>query len=86
MGFTLYGGIAIALHLGYRQSVDFDLFTDCNLNESALLREMPFLKHAQMIQASKNTLTMAYPVDKEHLKKSINPCPEVLTSAGSVPP
>jgi hypothetical protein len=24
-GFVLYGGTAIALHLGHRQSVDFDL-------------------------------------------------------------
>ena len=71
MGFTLYGGTAIALQLGHRRSVDFDLFTDRNLNESALLREMPFLKHAQVLQASKNTLTMAYPVDKDHVKISM---------------
>ena len=32
---------------------------------------MPFLKHAQVIQASKNTLTMAYPVDKDHVKISM---------------
>jgi hypothetical protein len=71
MGFTLYGGTAIALQLGHRQSVDFDLFTDRNLSESAILREMPFLNHAQVIQASNNTLTMAYPVDKEQVKISM---------------
>jgi Nucleotidyl transferase AbiEii toxin, Type IV TA system len=27
-GFTLYGGTAIALHLGHRQSIDFDFFGD----------------------------------------------------------
>lgn len=26
LGFTLYGGTAIALRLGYRSSVDFDIF------------------------------------------------------------
>ncbi len=26
--FVLYGGTAIALHLGHRQSVDFDFFTN----------------------------------------------------------
>ena len=71
MGFTLYGGTAIALQLGHRQSVDFDLFTDSKLNESAILRKMPFLKRAQVIQASENTLTMAYPVDKEQVKISM---------------
>lgn len=71
MGFALYGGTAIALQLGHRQSVDFDLFTDSKLNESAILRKMPFLKRAQVIQASENTLTMAYPVDKEQVKISM---------------
>ena len=71
MGFTLYGGTAIALQLGHRQSVDFDLFTDSKLNENAIFRKMSFLKRAQVIQASENTLTMAYPVDKEHVKISM---------------
>jgi len=71
MGFTLYGGTAIALQLGHRQSVDFDLFTDRNLSESAILREMPFLNLAQVIQASNNTLTMTYPVNKEQVKISM---------------
>jgi hypothetical protein len=71
MGFTLYGGTAIALQLGHRQSVDFDLFTDRYLNESVIFKKMPFLKRAQVIQASENTLTMVYPVDKEHVKISM---------------
>lgn len=71
MGFTLYGGTAIALQLGHRQSVDFDLFTDSKLYENAIFRKMPFLKRAQVIQASENTLTMVYPVDKEHVKISM---------------
>lgn len=71
MGFTLYGGTAIALQLGHRQSVDFDLFTDSEINECAILRKMPFLKQGQVIQASGNTITMVYPVNKEPVKISM---------------
>ena len=28
LGYVLYGGTAIALRLGHRQSIDFDFFTD----------------------------------------------------------
>ena len=71
MGFTLYGGTAIALQLGHRQSVDFDLFTNDKPTESAIFRKMPFLKKAQVIQSSENTITMFYPVDKEQVKISM---------------
>lgn len=71
MGFVLYGGTAIALQLGHRQSVDFDLFTEAKLNETAIFRKMPFLKRAQVIHAAENTLTMAYPVGKVQVKISM---------------
>jgi hypothetical protein len=32
LGFVLYGGAAIALRLGHRQSVDFDFFSSRPLN------------------------------------------------------
>lgn len=71
MGFALYGGTAIALQLGHRQSIDFDLFMDKPLNENALFRQMPFLKQAQAVQASENTLVLAYATDKEQVKISL---------------
>jgi hypothetical protein len=43
--FYLVGGTAIALHIGHRQSIDFDLFTPSELNKSrikAKLKEIPF--------------------------------------------
>jgi len=43
--FYLVGGTAIALHIGHRQSIDFDLFTPSKLNKSrikAKLKEIPF--------------------------------------------
>lgn len=54
--FTLYGGTAIALYLGHRQSVDFDFFSFQDCDPEALLRRIPFLKGARVIQQSPNTL------------------------------
>jgi hypothetical protein len=55
--FVLYGGTALALHLGHRNSVDFDFFAREQLNLSQLEGEVPFLKGAKIIQREKNTLT-----------------------------
>ena len=43
--FYLVGGTAIALHLGHRRSIDFDLFTPSKLNKSRIknsLNQIPF--------------------------------------------
>ncbi len=43
--FYLVGGTAIALHLGHRRSIDFDLFTSAKLNKTRIkgkLNQMPF--------------------------------------------
>lgn len=45
--FYLVGGTAIALHIGHRRSVDFDLFTHSKLRKSAInskLSKFPFKK------------------------------------------
>lgn len=54
----LYGGTAIALRLGHRQSVDFDFFTSGNFYSDQLVREMTFLEGARRIQEKINTLTV----------------------------
>ncbi len=54
--FTLYGGTAVALQLGHRESVDFDFFSGEPLDRNALLNALPFLKKAQLIQPELNTL------------------------------
>jgi Nucleotidyl transferase AbiEii toxin, Type IV TA system len=41
--FVLYGGTAIALHLGHRESVDFDFFGNRDFNPSELYGRVPFL-------------------------------------------
>lgn len=45
--FYMVGGTAIALHIGHRRSIDFDLFTDKQLNKVRIkgkLMEFPFNK------------------------------------------
>jgi hypothetical protein len=55
--FVLYGGTALALHLGHRNSVDFDFFSRDPLDLSQLEGEIPFLAGAKIIQREKNTLS-----------------------------
>ena len=55
--FTLYGGTAIALQLGHRQSVDFDFFGNLPFDPTKLQSAVPFLAGAQIRQREKNTLT-----------------------------
>jgi len=56
--FTLYGGTAIALHLGHRESVDFDFFGSRPFDVDSLGSCIPFLSEAEIIQRAPNTLTV----------------------------
>ncbi len=58
LGFALYGGTAIALRLGHRASVDFDFFTERALDRSSLEELLPFLRTAQVLQETPDTLTV----------------------------
>jgi len=55
--FVLYGGTAIALHLGHRESVDFDFFSNRSFDPSQLAAALPFMANAQITQREPNTLT-----------------------------
>ena len=55
--FTLYGGTAIALRLGHRQSVDFDFFSNQPFDPGVLLHTIPYLKQATVLQLEQNSLT-----------------------------
>ena len=57
--FVLYGGTAVALRLGGRQSVDFDFFTDKPVSADVLGRSLPFLNGAELIQSEPNTCTFS---------------------------
>jgi hypothetical protein len=55
--FTLYGGTALALRLGHRQSADFDFFSHTAFDPAALAREIPYLVGAEQVQVAGHTLT-----------------------------
>lgn len=55
--FVLYGGTAIALQLGHRQSVDFDFFGAEQFDPDDLLRSLKVLGGAEIMQREAGTLT-----------------------------
>lgn len=55
--FILYGGTALALRLGHRESIDFDFFSPKSFDPELLYKNISYLKNAKILQKSKNTLT-----------------------------
>lgn len=71
LGYTLYGGTAIALRLGHRQSVDFDFFSSAPQNAEKLIADMPFLRAAKQIQDEPDSKSYLVPVDGKNVKLSL---------------
>lgn len=61
LGFTLYGGTAIALRLGHRTSVDFDFFSSAPLNRAEIDAAFPFMLRSTVLQDQANTLSVLVP-------------------------
>lgn len=57
--FVLYGGTAVALHLGHRSSIDFDFFRSQPLVKRDVERAFAFIHDAETLQESENTLVVA---------------------------
>ena len=55
--FVLYGGTALALHLGHRHSEDFDFFGSRSFDVERLQAAIPFLAGATVVQRARDTLT-----------------------------
>lgn len=55
-GFVLYGGTALALRLGHRQSVDFDFFNHKSFDRQRLRECLPFFRDSELVQDHDNTL------------------------------
>lgn len=55
--FVLYGGTALALRTGSRESEDFDFFANDPVDAHHLASALPFLKGAELIQAAPSTAT-----------------------------
>ncbi len=62
LGFTLYGGTAIALRLGHRASMDFDLFSERPLDREAIMSACPFLARGTTLQDHGSTWEVLAPV------------------------
>ena len=56
-GFVLYGGTALALRLGHRESEDFNFFSPNPLDGERLLADVPYFDHAEVVRRAENTLT-----------------------------
>lgn len=73
LGFTLYGGTAIALRLGHRNSIDFDFFTDRDFSFDSLSAAFPFIQLSRVLQREQDTLTVLAPFgdsEAQHVKVS----------------
>jgi hypothetical protein len=58
LSFVLYGGTAVALHLGHRRSVDFDFFRSEPLDKKELEASFGFMRDARTIQEDENTVVV----------------------------
>jgi hypothetical protein len=56
--FVLYGGTAVALHLGHRHSIDFDFFGNRPFDPAKLTASIPFMAAATITQREPNTLSV----------------------------
>lgn len=65
LGFVLYGGTAIALRLGHRQSVDFDFFSERPLDRAALRASLAFVPSSLVLQDQPDTYTVLAPCDDD---------------------
>src|SRR5437016_10763524 len=70
LSFVLYGGTAVALHLGHRISVDFDFFKADPLEKSEIEASFQFIRNASTIQEDKNTLVLNVPMPSGSVKLS----------------
>jgi len=90
--FYLVGGTAIALHIGHRRSIDFDLFTAKRLNKSRIKKkvfELPYSKktlfddvdqaHFYINQVKTTFFQYPYPVEHTEMFESIISMPSLLT-------
>ena len=70
LSLVLYGGTAIALHLGHRVSVDFDFFRTEPLNKKDIETSFTFVRNARTIQEDENTLVVIAPMQSGPVKVS----------------
>jgi hypothetical protein len=70
LGQVLYGGTAVALHLGHRVSLDFDFFQSAPLDKKQIEASFAFMRDATTIQEDKDTLVILVPMPSGPVKIS----------------
>jgi Nucleotidyl transferase AbiEii toxin, Type IV TA system len=70
LSFVLYGGTAVALHLGHRVSVDFDFFRTEPLDKKDMETSFTFMRDSRTIQEDENTLVLIAPMQSGPVKVS----------------
>lgn len=70
LSFVLYGGTAVALHLGHRVSVDFAFFKAEPLDKRKIEASFGFICRARTIQEDENTLVVDVPMPSGQVKVS----------------
>ena len=70
LSFVLYGGTAVALHLGHRRSVDFDFFRAEPLDKRRIRDAFAFCDRAAVVQDSPDTLVVLAPMRSDSVKVS----------------
>jgi hypothetical protein len=58
LNFVLYGGTAIALHLGHRESLDFDFFRSEPLDKDQIRAAFEFINGAAVLQDAPDSLVV----------------------------
>jgi hypothetical protein len=56
---VLYGGTAVALHLGHRRSIDFDFFRSQPLEKGEIEKAFAFMREAETVREDESTLVVA---------------------------
>jgi hypothetical protein len=70
LSFMLYGGTAVALHLGHRVSVDFDFFRAEPFGKKEIESSFAFMRVSRTIQEDTNTLAIVVPMPSGPVKVS----------------
>lgn len=70
LGFVLYGGTAVALQLGHRESLDFDFFRSGPLDKDEIRAQFGFVSGAVILQDAPNTLVVLASVPSGSVKVS----------------
>jgi len=70
LSFVLYGGTAVALHLGHRESLDFDFFRSEPLNKDQVRAAFGFVEGAAILQDMPDTLVVLAKMSSGFVKVS----------------